>query len=167
MLCFTFSFFLYFFIFFYKTGDQIKMQAVVKVTGVFYCLGRTVCASCGAGKRTHTASPCRSLVPCLHAYCISVWACHALCVCVCACARSNYSNPNVGSAGETGCLLINEQSRWSWVGGSCECTSEAGQVVRAPPTPGPSNKQNTLIGSAGVSACGPWRKAESGDCERS
>lgn len=107
------------------------MLAVVKVPAVFYCLGRTACASCGAGKRTHTASPCRSLVLCLHAHRISAWALPCLvCVCVCgrACVRAfvqaccNYSNPNAGSAGETGCLLINEQSRWSWVGGSRECT---------------------------------------------
>lgn len=42
---------------------------------------------------------------------------HALCVC------GNYSNLNAGSAGETGCLLINEPSRWPRVGGSCECTA--------------------------------------------
>lgn len=41
---------------------------------------------------------------------------HALCVC------GNYSNLNAGSAGETGCLLINEPSRWPRVGGSRECT---------------------------------------------
>lgn len=41
---------------------------------------------------------------------------HALCVC------GNYSNLNAGSAGETGCLLINEPSRWPRVGGSCQCT---------------------------------------------
>lgn len=41
---------------------------------------------------------------------------HALCVC------GNYSNLNAGSAGETGCLLINELSRWPRVGGSCPCT---------------------------------------------
>lgn len=41
---------------------------------------------------------------------------HALCVC------GNYSNLNAGSAGETGCLLINEPSRWPRVGVSCECT---------------------------------------------
>lgn len=42
-----------------------------------------------------------------------------LCVCVC----GNYCDLNAGSAGETGCLLINEQSRWPWVGGSCERTA--------------------------------------------
>lgn len=108
----------------YKTGNQIKTLAVVKVSAVFYCLGRTVCASCGAGKRTHTVAWCRRLVLCLHVYCISAWACMP-CICVCVCVCGNYSNLNAGSAGETGCLLINEQSRWSWVGGSCECTSES------------------------------------------
>lgn len=43
-----------------------------------------------------------------------------LCVCVC----GNYSILNAGNAGETGCLLINERSRWSRVGVSCECTGE-------------------------------------------
>lgn len=49
-------------------------------------------------------------------YCISVWA-----RCVCACG--NYCDLNAGSAGETGCLLINEWSRWPRVGGSCERTA--------------------------------------------
>lgn len=52
--------------------------------------------------------------------CFTVQVCglveHALCVC------GNYSNLNAGSAGETGCLLINEPSRWPRVGGSRECT---------------------------------------------
>lgn len=42
-----------------------------------------------------------------------------LCVCMC----GNYCDLNAGSAGETGCLLINEWSRWPQVGGSCERTA--------------------------------------------
>lgn len=41
----------------------------------------------------------------------------ALCVC------GNYCDINAGSAGETGCLLINERSRWPRVGGSLEHTA--------------------------------------------
>lgn len=84
-------------------------------------------------------------------------------------ACSNYSNPNAGSAGETGCLLINEQSRWSWVGGELRVHQQAGQVVRASLTPGPSNKQNTLVGSACAVFC-VWslaREEKTRDCERS
>lgn len=40
------------------------------------------------------------------------------------CVCGNYSILNAGNAGETGCLLINEQSRWPRVGVSCECTGE-------------------------------------------
>lgn len=58
--------------------------------------------------------------PGLCVYVFTVQVCglveHALCVC------GNYSNLNAGSAGETGCLLINEPSRWPRVGGSCQCT---------------------------------------------
>ncbi len=54
-------------------------------------------------------------------YVFTVWVCglveRALCVC------GNYCNLNAGSAGETGCLLINEWSRWPRVGGSCERTA--------------------------------------------
>lgn len=59
----------------------------------------------------------------IRVYCISVWAC---CVCsVCVCARcGNYCDLNAGSAGETGCLLINERSRWPRVGGELRAHSE-------------------------------------------
>lgn len=76
-------------------------------------------------------------------------ACVCVCMCVHAQACGNYSYPNADSAGETGCLLINEQSRWPWVGGSHELhTSEASQVVRVAPAPGLSDKHNTLVGYA-------------------
>ena len=39
------------------------------------------------------------------------------------CVCGNYRDLNAGSAGETGCLLINEWSRWPQVGGSCEHTA--------------------------------------------
>ena len=42
------------------------------------------------------------------------------CVSVCVCVRGNYCNRSAGDAGEAGRLLINERSRWPWVGGSWE-----------------------------------------------
>lgn len=46
-----------------------------------------------------------------------------LSMCLCAFVCVNYWDLNAGSAGETGCLLINEWSRWPWVGGSCKHTA--------------------------------------------
>lgn len=51
-------------------------------------------------------------------YMFTVWVC-GLVLCVC----GNYCDLNAGSAGETGCLLINERSRWPRVGGSSENTA--------------------------------------------
>lgn len=59
-------------------------------------------------------------------YVFVIWACglvEYVSVCVCVCPHVNYWDLNAGSAGETGCLLINEWSRWPWVGGSCKHTA--------------------------------------------
>ena len=57
---------------------------------------------------------------CLLYECVGLLSVLRVCVCVCVCVCGNYCNLNAGSAGETGCLLINERSRWPRVGGSCE-----------------------------------------------
>lgn len=57
--------------------------------------------------------------------CISVWACWVRPVCLC----GNYCDLNAGRAGESGCLLINEGSRWPCGGRELQRHSERGQVV--------------------------------------
>lgn len=57
--------------------------------------------------------------------CISVWACWVRPVCLC----GNYCDLNAGRAGESGCLLINEGSRWPCGGRELQRHSECGQVV--------------------------------------
>lgn len=91
-----------------------KMQEVVKVVNVFHYLSHL----------QFTVN--------LKALSISIWIefmfllyteCVGLLSLLCACVCGNYCDLNAGSAGETGCLLINEWSRWPWVGGSCKRTA--------------------------------------------
>lgn len=112
---------------------------------VFYHLSLTVYVSCGAGKKIHTdlmLQDLRAVLMCLLYECVGLLV--MLCVCVWVLGGGgggNYSNINAGSAGETGCLLINEWSRWPQELGAGSA-QRAGQVVSTTQTPGPSNKQD-------------------------
>lgn len=118
------------------------MQYMVKVITVFHHLSFTVNVSSSTGEKL--CLYCDLMLQELGtAYVFTLWVCGLV---ECGfCVFGNYCDLNAGSAGETGCLLINEWSRWPRVGGSCEHTASRSGGQHNTDTWAATNKRSQVV----------------------